>query len=467
MAQTPTPVPSTSSGLNPPAPAPIKRAAVPRDELRLRLMKEYRKHTPKPSTQQYHELLAEIQKLPGPGNNEYKLSSLRQWFASKNSKSKSTPNPQNVEVKRNPLYPSLTSQHLEQLTNLYEVTPPDIREKACVFWPTSASFPGANPEHIRAWIIERDPSLAVNFTGASTSTSASAFTPVPSASTSTPAPSASTSTAARQRPPRIDTEANVDASDYASGLPTPSDTTSPEPYPPPISASSATSAPFGGPGSGASDVERVTSASARYHPYRPPTPSSSRASSFFKPEPANSPLIAKLASLPFSPLTKFSPLTSPVEARFPSLAPSTSMSNSPLIPTRESLPPASTSCYMATPPPSTYDAFFRSAATSRAAEMLPTPPPSASALIPSKLSIPTPASPIPTPPSPSPPPSEPDFVTTIFLAVRAEMEKPDSMDAKVPTSYAEFEEMLAPYEKKMLKIRDSLKNYDTSSSAPT
>ncbi|KAJ6497471.1 hypothetical protein C8R45DRAFT_982985 [Mycena sanguinolenta] len=475
----PTPVPSTSSGPNPALPAPVKRTG--RDLQRSHLMKEYYQHTPKPSAKQYQELLAEIHKL-GPGNSEYKLASLRQWFASQNSKA----NRQNVEVKRNPLYPSITPEIHELLTKLFECTPPDIRKRAYGFWPTSASFEGATPEDIRAWIQERDPSAAEStFASASTSASTSApsapsastSTSAPAASTSTSAPSASTSTfapsasasafapsastsmTARQRLPRIDTDTDIDASDYASGLPTPSDTTSPEPYPPPTSASSTASASASG--FSASGVERSTSASARYHPYHPPTPSPSRASSlFYKSEPANSPLMARLASLPFSPLASFSPLTSPDQPGSPSLPPSASMSNSPLISTRGSLPPASASFYMPTPPPTTYNPAFCSASTSRAAEMFPTPPPSAS--IPSKLSIPTPASPIPPPPSPSPPPSAPNFATTIFLAIQAEMEKPDPIDAKVPTNYAELQELLAPYEEQMLKILNSLKNYDTS-----
>ncbi|KAF7362424.1 hypothetical protein MVEN_00589600 [Mycena venus] len=461
MAQTPTSIlPSESEPANP------KQKRV-KDKQRTKLIHELFQITDSPTNEQYDELVARIKILPGSGNSTYDRPAARRAFG-KLRAARNASKAKKAEPIINPKYPTLTHEHINVLNILFENTTAETRKTLHDTWLKSGSFETAAQDDVHAWIQEREQELASNL---STSNNASASTPA-----STAPATASTSTSARQRNLHIDTNPDVrtHGAEYSAsaGLPTPSDTTSPEPYlyPPPFSAASASSAQS----SNGAQRWGSSAANARYHPYlpqntaytyRPPTPASSSRGASLAPLKSESPLIARLASLPPSASASNSPLVSargslPPGASYGSTSASTSAANSPLVPPRASLPPVSASHYAASPPPPTSSSLYSSFSASTSAstpdlDMIPTPPPSALTL-PSSSAHPRSS---PTPPPPTPPPVEPDYGTRVLVAVHDMLEDPESkLMGTIPTSWPDFQEKFTKFEGDMLKILENLKN---------
>ncbi|KAJ7750037.1 hypothetical protein DFH07DRAFT_828012 [Mycena maculata] len=236
----------------------------------------------------------------------------------------------------NPKYPSLSPKVLENLCFTWQaVHPKDTIEDD---WKKNPFFLGlgATHEDLLAWIAERrvlDAQAGANAnTGAVASGSGSANSV---ASGSSIQVAASTSASARAG---LRVNVNMSAQGHDYGMLTPSDTTSPEPYPASTSTSPMTFPSVLPP---AVPVSSASSAGAhRYHPYRshtyrPPTPASRAASLALKSDPTLSPVMPAIATLPQSLPSSF--------LSYDTLAPEFQP---------ESTPASSMSMSMSPPPPS-------------------------------------------------------------------------------------------------------------------
>ncbi|KAJ7108431.1 hypothetical protein C8R43DRAFT_962857 [Mycena crocata] len=220
------------------------------------------KVTDRPSDEQCDVLLAEIRQMPGEEHTKYTKKSMKQWFTAHRAKGrKDAATGSSVPPGRNAAYPSLNSEVTVGLNALWDhcETPHD-RSRLYSVWVESPTFrdKGATEADIRAWLSAREHSELSQQT-APASISALASAPPPP-----------------MRGLRVDTTTSamqVGPSTHSlsrSGILTPSDTTSPEPWFP---------APPSEP-----EPPRPRSRSAarhenRFHPYQLPSPQSSRAAS--------------------------------------------------------------------------------------------------------------------------------------------------------------------------------------------
>ncbi|KAJ7931886.1 hypothetical protein B0H13DRAFT_2651146 [Mycena leptocephala] len=246
----------------------------------LKIMKEYFDTTSKnPDRKECAEILQQIHML-GPDDAQYKFESVLGWFKrnraaakKKNEGTAPTLSAQSATQGplHNPLYPSLSSFVIEQLTTLYNVMTADQenadeRTRLYEVWSMSHTFlqQGALPQDIRNWTAERERSLLCVDTGTTGMCDSTSM-------------ASSSSATSRQR----DLGDYPQGQDYAYGLPTPSDT--------------------------ASSDQPLVSPSLAY-----PTPSSRSASLAPSSEPALLPIIPSLlppvsASMPTSTVNSYEP----------------------------------------------------------------------------------------------------------------------------------------------------------------
>ncbi|KAJ7658540.1 hypothetical protein B0H17DRAFT_346402 [Mycena rosella] len=303
------PVPSTSTsgtGTSSTAPAKPKKPRVGNDAVHL--MKAFYEGVSKsPSTVQCRALLEQIHALPGVGNQVFTLDNLRKWF-SRYTKIAAQKRASVPADDRNPAYPSLCPVTQRALRAMYNAAAPEARPRLLESWVRSEFYSEMNATQadIRAWLVERIALEAAERTRADAGVDKDVNMDMDIDTDMDGAPPADAL--------RVDTRADA----YPYGMPTPSDTTSPEPpyqpyaYHPPTPAASTSAS---------------TSASA-----------SSRAPSLaLKSEPALSPAVPTSPALPYVP-------TSPVSAprSVVPLPPVASTSAVPIQPRRTSSAPVLT-----------------------------------------------------------------------------------------------------------------------------
>ncbi|KAJ7496689.1 hypothetical protein FB451DRAFT_200278 [Mycena latifolia] len=451
------PTPASASGSAPPATGntAVTKARTPRvgfDGVKL-MLNFFNDVSRTPSLEECTTLLAKINALPGEGNQGFTLHNLQQWFLrQKRPKrpkstptSASTPAPASTSAaaaeddKRNPAYPSLDKAVLSLLAASWTITSAAERPRLYDTWIRSGFYHNlhATQADIRAWIAEReaqegsdnvnphsnpnnaDPNPNPNLNPNSNSNPNPNPTPLP-----TPQPTPDPN--ANAPPLHVDTALPVSAdAPYAYGMPTPSDTTtSPEPQWAP--------APTWRPSSLSRAASRGASPQLphyRYRPYmyEPPTPPTSAAS---------------------------------MSSRAPSLALKSEPANSPPISTLASLPPlhASTSTSAHAPAPAYATA---SPAAPAPASLPPHPQPQ-----PIPMDIDT----EPTPPPPEEPKDQQQsYGRRILEQLKRDMEE-ETLHLPViecPRNYAEFDAAFKPWETKMEDILEYLKNVNREPLPPT
>ncbi|KAJ7033360.1 hypothetical protein C8F04DRAFT_1396006 [Mycena alexandri] len=235
-------------------------------------LKEYHQTTERPTKEQLDELYAKVNALPNEAGQNT-LQSLKKWFYRRNREQLKKAASTGEEPPPNPRCPSLTQNDIEELSACWKHAKPELRPGLYQSWIESASWERADKVDLAQWIDDRA-ALENNL-------------PLPPLRRPLAPP-----------PLRIDTTAASSSPAYAhKSLPTPSDTTSPEPFFP-ESASSASASTGRAGSSSAYPYPRGTN--VRYHPYpRLPTPASSRAASLaLKSEPALSPVMFTHVGLP-------------------------------------------------------------------------------------------------------------------------------------------------------------------------
>ncbi|KAJ7721529.1 hypothetical protein B0H16DRAFT_1699652 [Mycena metata] len=351
-------------------------------------LKEYYKTTQRPTKEQFQELFDKINALPGEAGLNT-LHSINGWFKRRHcaEKKAASTKPAPQEPPPNPRWPSLTDKDIVDLNACWKHAEPHLRAGLYQSWINSASWEGADKVDIEQWIHDRE-AQENNL-------------PLPPLLRPPPPP-----------PLRIDTAAASSSSAYAyahQSLPTPSDTTSPEPFFP-ESASSASAGPSSSVSTGRAGSTSAYPGAVRYHPYpRLPTPASSRAASLaLKSEPASSPVAFMHVTLPPA---------------------STSTSTS-------AMSAASSSSSMA----STAFPFFSNMSSNNSSFAT-------------------------APPTPPPPPTPPSFGTRALQSIKRSLDDAranPALEAPVPTNYAELDAMLEPHILTMARVLANLKgiNWD-------